>query len=228
MRLTRRSRRCRTQRRSETASLGAAARPHGARRLGRRPAQTSAWLEPILSKVDAAGGTRPHAPACRAHDPLDGTKAAALTAGSTRGSTVLGPLTSVDPHSKLSSIVLAKNAVSRAAAECAARLAREDGSGRRARPLRPALGRLHAAVRVAPQPRARARRREDRRARAARRRVGRELHRARRRARRHARPHGRARGRPVGPRPRPEQLRGADERGLRADRAAGHGRRRRS
>ena len=111
-------------------------------------------------------------------------------------------------------------------AERAARLAREDGSRRRARPLRPALGRLHAAVRVAPQPRARARGCEDRRPRAARRRLGRELHRARRRA---PDMHGLTAGPAVGQSVRDmveASFADAAERGLRADRAAGHGGRR--
>ena len=80
------------------------------------PAQTSAWLEPILTKVDAAGADASLTPQLAAlTTALDGTKAAALTARVDAGlDPVLGPLTSVDPHSKLAAIVLAKNAVSRA------------------------------------------------------------------------------------------------------------------
>ena len=80
------------------------------------PAKTTAWLEPILSKVDAAGADASlTAPLAALTTALDGTKAAALAARVDSGiDPVLGPLESVDPHSRLSAIVVAKNAVSRA------------------------------------------------------------------------------------------------------------------
>ena len=230
-RSTRRSQRCRTRLRSATAS----SRCCSASTTRSPPSPTRPRRRPPGSSRSSRRSTRP-APTRRSRrsSPRSRPRSTARRRRRSRPAVddgidpVLGPLDERRPalEARIDRPREERRLAGRS--ECAARLAREDGRGRRARPLRPALGRLHAAVRVAPQPRARARRREDRRPRTARRRVGRELHRPRRRARRHARAHGRARGRPVGPRHRPEQLRSADERGLRADRAAGHRRRRRS
>ena len=78
------------------------------------PAQTSAWLEPILAKVDAAGADASLTPPLTAlTTAIDGTKAAALAARVDSAiDPVLGPLDALDPHAKLSAIVHAKNSVS--------------------------------------------------------------------------------------------------------------------
>ncbi|MGZ4334860.1 MAG: hypothetical protein ACXVRJ_11395, partial [Gaiellaceae bacterium] len=81
------------------------------------PGQTSAWLDAILSKVDAAGSDASIAPALTAlNGAIDGTQAASLTSRIDSGmDPVLGPLVALDPHARLSAIIRAKNQISLAA-----------------------------------------------------------------------------------------------------------------
>ncbi len=81
------------------------------------PGQTSAWLEPILSKVDAAGSDASIAPSLAAlNSAIDSTKAAALSARVDSAiDPVLAPLVALDPHARLAAIIHAKSQISPAA-----------------------------------------------------------------------------------------------------------------
>ena len=80
------------------------------------PAQTAAWLEDVLAKVDAAGANPSLAPHLTTlSEALDHMRASALTARvDTAVDPVLTSLTAANPHTKLASIVRAKNHVPRA------------------------------------------------------------------------------------------------------------------
>ena len=113
------------------------------------PGQTSAWLEPILSKVDAAGSDASIAPSLTAlNSAIDATKAAALSARIDSAiDPVLGPLVTLDPHTRLAAIIHAKSQISLAALNALPGSAAKSGTGR-ARSLGPLAG-LRRPVRVA-------------------------------------------------------------------------------
>jgi len=81
------------------------------------PGQTSAWLDAILTKVDAAGAHASlAAPLATLGAAVDGTGAAPLLARiDAAADAVLGALTALDPHAKLAAIVTAKSKVPTAA-----------------------------------------------------------------------------------------------------------------
>ena len=81
------------------------------------PGQTSAWLDAILSKVDAAGSDAAIAPALTAlNGAIDSTQAASLSARVDSAiDPVLGPLVALGPHLRLSAIIHAKSQISLAA-----------------------------------------------------------------------------------------------------------------